>query len=458
MIMIGYFAIQSSIIFGFVPYRHELGVLLYGFFLAFIAPFYLFSREFLDKKKRTEEIKKELEERADYIKVMNDTFISLSRSEDFYEGHIEDVAVQIPVNITCTIKTDRASIWLYNKDKTSIKCQKLYVAAEDKIYEGTELFKKDFAPYFYELEKNTSIVANDAEYHPATSCFTDVYLKPLGIRSMLDVPIFYQDEVIGVICIESLDQRNWDQSEIIFANQLSSIYSFAYTMNEKNILSIETNTKNSYLEHAAKIIRHDMHSGINTYIPRGITSLERRLTPEAIKQLKLESPLKLLKEGLEHTQKVYRGVYEFTNLVKPNAELDKEEYSLRRILTAYLDNTSYKDQVAIDWLPSVPVNEPLFCTAIDNLIRNGLKYNDSEFKMVAISMEDETHMIIQDNGRGMTQEEFDYFCKPYTRKEGQSEKGTGLGLNICVAILKEHGFTVSCEKNEHGTKMKIKIR
>ncbi len=31
-------------------------------------------------------------------------------------------------------------------------------------------------------------------------------------------------------------------------------------------------------------------------------------------------------------------------------------------------------------------------------------------------------------------------------------------LNICVAILEEHGFQITCEKNEIGTKMKIKIK
>jgi hypothetical protein len=42
--------------------------------------------------------------------------------------------------------------------------------------------------------------------------------------------------------------------------------------------SMELEKKNTYLEHAAKILRHDMHSGINTYIPRGISSLEKRIT------------------------------------------------------------------------------------------------------------------------------------------------------------------------------------
>ena len=52
-----------------------------------------------------------------------------------------------------------------------------------------------------------------------------------------------------------------------------------------------------------------MHSGINTYIPRGITSLERRLSEDDIKRLNIEAPLKMIKEGLKHTQKVYKGVY-----------------------------------------------------------------------------------------------------------------------------------------------------
>jgi signal transduction histidine kinase len=165
----------------------------------------------------------------------------------------------------------------------------------------------------------------------------------------------------------------------------------------------------------------------------------------------------MIKEGLIHTQKVYKGVYEFTNLVKKDACLNVTNCDLKVILENYLSSTSYKSQVVIHPLVEIEVNEALFCTAIDNLIRNGLKYNDSNTKMVTIQMENEL-LIIQDNGRGMTQEEFLHLSKPYTRKEGQKESGTGLGLNICVAILKEHGFEVYSEKNGIGTKMKIKLK
>lgn len=235
-------------------------------------------------------------------------------------------------------------------------------------------------------------------------------------------------------------------------------------LKNKAIISRDLDKKNIYLEHSAKIIRHDMHSGINTYLPRGIKSLKRRLSDEQIKELKITAPLQLIEDGLSHARKVYSGVYEFTNLVKQNAQMKRETHNIKEILNSYLKLTAYKNQVLLDDnLPTLEVNEPLICTAIDNLIRNGLKYNDSKTKWVKIYAEENyysgTHIVIEDNGRGIDNKEFIELSKPYTRKEGQSESGTGLGLNICIAILKEHGFSVWAEKKttETGTKIKINI-
>lgn len=580
LIMAFYFGLQSLVIFEYVKYTEIIGILGYACFLGFVPFFLVVVLEFIKNAK-------EVQRKNSYLKKLNDVIISQSHNTLFYEGKISDGGKLLTKEVTSSIGADRCSIWLYNSDKTSIICQQLYIKSEDNWYSDIELFRKDFTPYFDHLLVDPVIVADDAETHSATSCFREGYLKPLGIKSMLDVPIIFRGSIIGVICIESLTLRSWAPCEIDFAQMLSSLYSFAFSVKEGNkvskslldfekfvdssvivtktdkeghiiyvnkrfeevsewklrdikgkslnilssgehskmfwkdmyrttlkdkeiwhevvtnktksgelyyidtyikadfneegevqgFMSIgydvtdvinstqeihknieEINKKNTYLEHAAKILRHDMHSGINTYMPRGISSLERRLTPEIIKDLKIESPLKMIKEGLQHTQKVYKGVYEFTNLVKKDAELNKETHNLTQILSDYLSNTSYTSQVAIDQLPTIDVNQALFCTAIDNLVRNGLKYNDSETKVVAISMEDEQHIAVQDNGRGITQADFDFLSQPYTRKEGQKETGTGLGLNICVAILNEHGFKVTCEKNEVGTKIKIKIK
>ncbi len=548
-----------------------IGYFGYACILAFLPFMSVFVIEYIRRNKKGKE-------KGDYVRSLKETLLSQAQNPLFYDGDINEGAKILTKEVTDSIHADRCSIWLYNEDRTSIICEQLYIKQEQEWYENIELFKKDFHPYFTALLLNPVIVADDAETHPATSCFTETYLKPLGIKSMLDVPIIYKGETIGVICIESFYERKWDKVEIDFAQMLSSIFSFSYSVKEINEVNREINEienfidysvlvsktdkngkityvnkkfeevsgwklkqvigkdhnvvnsgkhpkefwkemyettvknkkiwnqvvtnknkngelywvdsyimaefdekdnlkgfmslrydvtelmkqadeiakKNVYLEHAAKILRHDMHSGINTYIPRGISSLERRLNKKLTEELKLEAPLKLLKDGLKHAQKVYKGVYEFTNLVKKDAVMEKTELNLKEVLENYLSTTSYKSQIIIDELITVKINESLFSTAIDNLIRNGLKYNDSDTKFVHLYMEDE-QLVIQDNGRGLTQEEFNNLSKPYTRKKDQKESGSGLGLNICLAILHEHGFSVTCDKNEIGTKIKIKF-
>lgn len=242
------------------------------------------------------------------------------------------------------------------------------------------------------------------------------------------------------------------------------VIQIATDVTDDYITKAELIENNTYLEHAAKILRHDMHSGINTYIPRGVKSLERRLeklTSLHRKSLHIDTPLKLIKEGLAHSQRVYRGVTEFTNLVRKDIEIERTPHNIKEILKEYLSQTSYSDQVKLeDTLPTdLLVNEALFCTAIDNLIRNGLKYNDSDTKMVTVTMQDEQNLAVIDNGRGIKQKDFERLSQPYQRKPNQKERGTGLGLNICVAILKEHYFAVSIDDTfENGTCILIRIK
>jgi len=571
IVMSTFFIAKTTVFLGLILSTPFTRGLEYFCFLTFSVFFWSLIQEYNQKIKKNLELGK-------YAKKLNEKVIEQSHNPIFYEGDINKVTKLLTKEVVESIDTDRCSIWLYGKTKDSIVCQQLYINSEKNWHQGFELLEKDCKPYFDTLKTNPIIVANDALSHKATSCFTENYLKPLGINSMLDVPIMYKGETIGVICIESLKSREWNNAEINFAQMLSSLYSFTYSIKDTNNLlkkikesedfvdkatlvsitdnkgrliyanekftkvsgysleeligknhrivnsgqqtkkywadmykkvlkgeiwndvvtnkskdgslyyvdtyvraifdengklegftsvrqditdiiktNIEIEKKNTYLEHAAKILRHDMHSGINTYIPRGVTSLERRLKPNVIKELKLESPLKMIKEGLQHTQKVYKGVYEFTNLVKKDVVLEKTNCNLKKILNDYLSMTSYKQQVIIGDLITIDVNESLFCTAIDNLIRNGLKYNDSDTKFVKVFMEDDT-MVIQDNGRGLSQEDFNKLSEPYIRKEDQKEAGSGLGLNICLAILKEHKFSVTCEKIKIGTKIKIKFK
>ena len=543
--------------------------------LSFIPIFYVTHQELIKKTKLIETSK-------EYSSKLNDLLVEQSNNDLYYEGNLLEAAKVLSKAVAQTLNVDRVSVWLLDDGKSALDLQLLYLKESD-VYEtmGT-LRRSSHRPYFNYLFNQSVIVVNDVHKHTATTSLSKVYTKPYGIKSKLDIPIWYNGDVVGVIFIESLSTRDWNKEEIDFAQILTSLYSCAYTVRMNKIVSKdlyefekfidrsllvskadvngnityvnkkfeevsgwkskeiigkhyrtlssgahtkefwdkmiktvvvdkkmwtnmitnknkngelywvdayikgefdsetgelegficiwynitdmvkgiqEIEKKNTYLEYASKIIRHDMHSGINTYIPKGVSSLERRLSEDIIKKYKLENPLKLIKEGLKHTQKVYKGVYDFTNLVKKDVELDKVLVDTGKVLRDYLLTTAYADQVLIGELPNIMVNESLFCTAVDNLIRNSLKYNDSETKVVKVFMDDENTLAIQDNGRGMSQDDFNNLSIPYKRKNGQKESGSGLGLNICTAILNEHGFKISCENpKEGGTKIKIKIK
>ena len=216
--------------------------------------------------------------------------------------------------------------------------------------------------------------------------------------------------------------------------------------------------KGSYLEYAARLIRHDLHSGINTYIPRGMSGLERRISAEEAVSLKIDGALRMIRDGLAHTQRVYRRVHDFTSMVKQNAAVEKTPQQVGQVLQEFLKTTAYQSSVQLsEGMPELILNSTLFCTAIDNLIRNGLKYNDSDEKLVNIYCEGQ-YIVIEDNGRGMSQSELEAFSKPQNRPADKADAGEGLGLSIAIAILADHGFAMTAEKVEPtGTKVKIKI-
>jgi PAS domain S-box-containing protein len=201
----------------------------------------------------------------DYTKKLNEVLISQSHNPLFYGGNTSEGAKTLTKEVTESINADRCSIWLYNEDKSEIICEQLYVKSESSWYQNTILHKKDFQPYFLALLENPIIIANDAETHQATSCFTETYLKPLGVKSMLDVPIIYKGETIGVICIESLTLREWDSAEVDFAQLLSSLYSFTYSVKEGNdLLRINKETEN-FLNESSIISIADKYGKI-TYV------------------------------------------------------------------------------------------------------------------------------------------------------------------------------------------------
>lgn len=118
----------------------------------------------------------------------------------------------------------RASIWLYDDEQSGIKCLDLFEREQNRHTSGMTLSASDFPAYFRGLMGERTIAADDAHTHPMTREFTEVYLKPLGISSMLDVPIWVNGAMVGVVCHEHVGpKRAWTPEDESFAYLIGSI-------------------------------------------------------------------------------------------------------------------------------------------------------------------------------------------------------------------------------------------
>jgi hypothetical protein len=151
-------------------------------------------------------------------------FADLTSARAAYADNLVATTKRITEALVEAIDVERASIWLYNNDQSAIECIDLFVRSKKEHSAGIVLKAADFPNYFKAVATQRTLAAVDAHTDPGTSEFSDVYLRPLGINSMLDVPIYVNGKMAGVVCHEHTgDFRKWTTDEETFAYVMGNI-------------------------------------------------------------------------------------------------------------------------------------------------------------------------------------------------------------------------------------------
>ncbi len=158
----------------------------------------------------------------------------LVRNEALVSGDPRKVLQEITRMGAMTLDTQRVSVWYFDPERTCILCADLYDSAADAHFEGTRLNASDYPAYFAEINRGRIVGADDAVNDPRTCEFAPNYLVPLGISSMMDVPIKLGSKYVGVLCCEHTGpMRIWQPEEKQFALFQSSLLSLSYEISLK---------------------------------------------------------------------------------------------------------------------------------------------------------------------------------------------------------------------------------
>ena len=152
----------------------------------------------------------------------------LAESPEIYSGNLEQAFQTITRVSAVFLCVERVSIWFFTEQHTAIQCAKLYEFTTQAYSQGIVLAASTYPRYFQALEREQLVVADDAQLDSRTSEFTESYLAPLRIASMLDVPIRSGARMVGVICHEHIGpRRHWTLEEQHFAVSVANTLALA---------------------------------------------------------------------------------------------------------------------------------------------------------------------------------------------------------------------------------------
>ncbi|HMJ90546.1 MAG TPA: PAS domain S-box protein, partial [Candidatus Acidoferrum sp.] len=160
--------------------------------------------------------------------------IALTENKELYGSDVSAALRRITETTAQTMGAARVSIWRYHNSPAGIECVDLFEANTNGHSSGKILLAKDYPAYFEALRDKNVIAADDARSDPDTREFSENYLRPLGITSMLDAPIHLGGVVYGVLCHEHVGApRQWTADEKTFAVAMANMIALTMERSER---------------------------------------------------------------------------------------------------------------------------------------------------------------------------------------------------------------------------------
>lgn len=241
---------------------------------------------------------------------------------------------------------------------------------------------------------------------------------------------------------------------VIISSGLFFYYRRVRKFNEELESKVQERTEalkqsNTQLERFAYIASHDLKTPLRT-ISSFLSLIKRRI--QEYNNPELEDLLSFASNGAKQMNNLIEDVLEFSKV--STAEMKKEIIDLNETIRSVLYNIddflrANNGSVETYQLPSVEGNGGYLHQLFQNLIVNGVKYNEQERPKVLISCqlhEKNYRFCVQDNGIGIDLAYQDTVFEMFKRLHTSAEyEGTGIGLALCKKIVEQHGGEIWLE-------------
>lgn len=202
------------------------------------------------------------------------------------------------------------------------------------------------------------------------------------------------------------------------------------------------------------IIGHDLRSPFTT-----ITGFSEMIRDEAdnLDKETIRNYANILNSSAISTQNLFQNLLEWARVQQGQITFKPETFQIKLLvdeIVGVLSGTAEKKSITINSnLPLalyVSADANMLKTVIHNLVSNALKYSrhGGTVEIGASQTDNETTIFVQDSGIGIDQEIITTLFEPNSKQSlpgTDDEKGTGLGLQLCLEFVKIHGGKIGAE-------------
>ena len=376
------------------------------------------------------------------------------------------------------LKCERVGVWLFDADRTALRCVDLYERGPDRHSEGLRLPVAAYPAYFDALRTSRDIVAHDACADLRTSEFADAYLKPLGIASLMDAAIRRGSELAGVVCHEHVGAvRQWTADEEGFAGSVADQIALALEAAERAGRETELRRAKDAAE-AASLAKNEFLANMSHEIRTPMTAIlgfaEILLEQGNIEDAPPEriEAIRTIKNNGEHLIGIINDILDLSKIeagrmtaeampCSPSA-LAVEVASLMRVRA---EAKGIPLRIEYDGpIPETVVTDPTRLRQIlVNMIGNAIKFTETGcVRLVTRCVREDGSppgqgtllcFEIIDTGIGMTEDQVARLFRPFQQADMSTTRrfgGTGLGLTISRRLAQMLGGDVTLLESRPG--------
>ena len=221
--------------------------------------------------------------------------------------------------------------------------------------------------------------------------------------------------------------------------------------------SKELERSNADLETFAFVSSHDMQEPLRM-ISNYTQLLKKRYGGKIDKEA--EEYIDFANNGAITLQQLLRDLLSYSRITR--ADVERTPINMNTVMEEVMRNLQLQlrekgARIIYDDLPAIEGDRNLIMLVMQNLVLNGLKYNQSEIPEVKVSCVchgKEVTFCIEDNGIGIEKRHQQRIFEPFHRLHTRNEyPGTGLGLSICKKIIEKSNGKIWLESEpDRGTK------